>query len=130
MLNTEVIVSCIKTNIHRSFTLMLILFLSMILYTSCSDDSSNPGTDDNQLEYVTPEDVGYSSTLLDEAKQYAEQSGYAAVMALYDGKVFFSWGNITYNYRCHSIRKPFLGALYGIHVASGDIDLNATLAIG
>jgi CubicO group peptidase (beta-lactamase class C family) len=106
---------------HRAF------IFSLLFIFSCSDKSTPPGTDDNQLEYVTPEEVGYSSEQLDEAKQFAEQSGYATVMALYDGKVFFSWGNITKNYKCHSIRKPFLSALYGIHVSLGDISLNSTL---
>jgi len=83
-------------------------FLFTIIFIACSDKSTPPETDDNQLEYVTPEAVGYSSDLLEDAKQFAEQSGFAAVMALYDGKVFFHWGNLTYNYKCHSIRKPFL----------------------
>ena len=104
----------------------LIIFF-IILFCSCSDEPTSPVTEGNQLEYVTPESVGYSSALLDEAKQYAGQSGYAAVMALYDGKVFFSWGNITKNYLCHSIRKPFLSALYGIYISQGKINLDATL---
>lgn len=103
---------------------MIVIFTSFL---SCSDESTTPVVDDNQLEYVTPEEVGYSSALLDSAKQFAEQSGYAAVMALYDGKVFFSWGNTTYNYLCHSIRKPFLNSLYGIHIAQGHINIDATL---
>jgi hypothetical protein len=85
------------------------------------------GNNENQLEYVTPEEVGYSSEKLEEARDFAEQNGYAAVMALYDGKVFFHWGNITKNYWCHSIRKPFLSALFGIHVARNSINLDATL---
>ena len=48
-------------------------------------------------------------------------------MALYDGKVFFSRGNIHKNYEVHSIRETFLSALYGIHLARGNINLNATL---
>jgi CubicO group peptidase (beta-lactamase class C family) len=77
--------------------------------------------------YVTPEEVGYSSEKLAEAKQFAEQSGYAAIMALHDGEVFFSWGETARNYLCHSIRKPFMSALYGIHVEQGNIDLDASL---
>ena len=99
----------------------------LLIFNSCSDNTVLPETDNNQLEYVTPEDVGYSSALLNDAKQFASQSGYSAVMALYDGKVFFSWGNITKNYLCHSIRKPFLCALFGIHIAQGHINPDATL---
>lgn len=106
---------------------LIIAVMSLSLFIQCSKDPTSPEKDDNQLEYVSPEEVGYSSEKLEEASQLAQQSGYAAVMALYDGKVFFYWGEITRNYLCHSIRKPFLSALYGIHVDQGHIRLNATL---
>ncbi len=108
-------------------TALIVSVLWIGIFISCSKDPASPVNDGNQLEYVTPEEVGYSSELLTDAKLFAEQSGYAAVMALYDGKVFFSWGNIAKNYWCHSIRKPFLGALYGIHIAEGQINPDATL---
>jgi len=79
------------------------------------------------LQYVAPEDVGWSSQGLDSLKQLAQESGYAAIMAAYDGKVFFSWGDTTRNFRIHSIRKPLESALYGIHVSRGEIDLEETL---
>jgi CubicO group peptidase (beta-lactamase class C family) len=118
-----------KISIHYSLVsaAFMIGVLSISTFISCSKGPTSPKNDDNQLEYVSPEEVGYSSEKLDEARQFAEQSGYAAIMALYDGKVFFSWGEITKNYRCHSIRKPFLSALYGIHVEQGNINLDATL---
>ena len=116
--------------IHRVFAcachLGFFLLLAWLL-PACSDDPVSTETPADGLEYVTPEDVGWSSQELEEARQFAEQSGYAAVMAAYDGKVFFSWGEVTRNFWCHSIRKPFLSALYGIHVSRGEIDLNATL---
>jgi hypothetical protein len=106
---------------------LIISLISLSTFISCSKDSTSPEIDENQLEYVTPEEVGYSSQQLNDAKQFAEQSGYAALMALYDGKVFFYWGETAKNYKCHSIRKPFLSALYGIHVFPGNISLDATL---
>ncbi len=115
-------------NILIRSSLIGVIILSISLsFLGCTDESTQPVIDDNQLEYVNPEEVGFSSAPLDSAKQFAEQSGFAAVMALYDGKVFFSWGNVTYNYLCHSIRKPFLSSLYGIHIAQGNININATL---
>lgn len=116
-----------KMNFRFTLFVMLAIALVFIILQGCSEESTSPNVDENKLEYVTPEEVGYSSTLLDSAKQFAEQSGYAAVMALYDGKVFFSWGDVTYNYLCHSIRKPFLNSLYGIHIAQGHINIDATL---
>lgn len=113
--------------IYMRFCLTAVMIGISLTFLGCTEESTPPVIYENQLEYVTPEDVGYSSALLDSAKQFAEQSGYAAVMALYDGKVFFSWGNVTYNYQCHSIRKPFLSSLYGIHIAQGQINIDATL---
>ena len=46
---------------------------------------------------------------------------------MYDGKVLFSWGSVSHNYYTHSIRKPLLSALYGIHVNQGNINLDATM---
>ncbi len=98
-----------------------------LLSAADSQDTPSGETTENALEYVSPEDVGWSSEKLKEAGRFAEQIGSAAVMALYDGKVFFSWGEVTRNFKVHSIRKPFLSALYGIHVGRGEIDLDATL---
>ncbi len=105
---------------------ILPLVILLILYNACSDD---PVTSNEQdvLQYVSPEEVGWSSQKLNAITPMVEQSGYAAMMAVYDGKVFYSWGNISYNYICHSIRKPFLSALYGIHITNGNISRNATL---
>ncbi len=83
---------------------------------------------DPALEWVPPEEVGWSSTELQEADEFAIQTGCQAVMALHDGKVFFSRGNIYRNYAVDSIRETFLNALYGIHDARGYINLNASLA--
>ena len=99
----------------------------------CSADGEiNGGTvnfpgSDPALEWVAPEAVGWSSAELQEAHAFAIQSGCQAVMALHDGKVFFSRGNTRRNYAVHSIRETFLNALYDIHLARGNINLNATL---
>jgi CubicO group peptidase (beta-lactamase class C family) len=69
----------------------------------------------------------WSKEKLDAAAAYAKEIGSAAVLVLYDGQVVFSFGDITRKYMCHSIRKPFLGALYGIYVDKGVIDLGTTL---
>jgi CubicO group peptidase (beta-lactamase class C family) len=99
----------------------------MAFALSCSESPTGTGGDADELEYVTPEEVGYSSEALADVEEAAEQSGYAAMMALHDGKVFFSYGDVARNYWCHSIRKPFLCALYGVHVEEGHIDLDDTV---
>ncbi len=95
---------------------------------ACSEDPVSSEPDPNALEYVTPEEVGFSSTAIQEAVAGFEAIGSAAVVALYDGKVFLSWGEVDREFRCHSIRKSFLSALYGIYVGRGVIDTAKTLA--
>jgi CubicO group peptidase (beta-lactamase class C family) len=82
---------------------------------------------DPALEWISPEEAGWSSTELQEAHEFAIQTGCQAVMALYDGKLFFSRGNIHRNYAVDSIRETFLNALNGIHEEQGNINLNTTL---
>jgi CubicO group peptidase (beta-lactamase class C family) len=74
-----------------------------------------------------PGSPAWSQEKLDNAAAYAREIGSAAVLVLHDGEVVFSYGETTRKYMCHSIRKPFLGALYGIYVEKGVIDLAATL---
>ena len=116
---------------------ILIICACIGLSMGCSVDGTNGSPtfnitaggipDQDTLEWVAPEAAGWSSAELQEARQFATQSGCQAVMALYDGKVFFSRGNIHRNYAVHSIREPFLSALYGIHFKRGNINLDATL---
>lgn len=80
-----------------------------------------------ELRQVEPESVGWSSAKLVDAATLAEEIGSAAVLAMHNGDIFFSWGETDAKLRVHSIRKPFLNALYGIHVEAGDINLDATL---
>jgi CubicO group peptidase (beta-lactamase class C family) len=109
-------------------TRIVLLSCLAALLVGCSKSSELSSEEPlDGLQYVTPEEVGWSSEKLDTAKQFAQQSGYAAVMAAYDGNVFFSWGEVSRDFYVHSIRKPFLSALYGIHVNRGEIDLNQRL---
>ena len=79
-------------------------------------------------KYVTAEEAGWSSKKLQQARAYSVQIGSAAVLVVYDGAILVDWGNVDQRYLCHSVRKSFLSALYGIHVAEGNIDVNKTLA--
>ena len=114
---------------YRSIS--FIAMYSTLLLASCVTKPSPaqrtyPGR--NWLMYARPEDAGFSSEKLAEARRYSEQIGSAAVMVIYDGAVVAHWGDIETRYMCHSVRKSFLSALYGVHVAEGHIDLDKTMA--
>ena len=77
---------------------------------------------------ASPAELGYSAEALAEARAYTETINTAAVMVIVDGAVLDQWGETERKFNVHSIRKSFLSALYGIHVAEGNIDLSATMA--
>lgn len=79
------------------------------------------------LQYAAPEDAGWSSEKLAEAKKYYDTLGSTAVMIITDGKVVAAWGDVDRNTPVHSIRKSFMSALYGIYSDEGKIDINKTL---
>lgn len=74
-----------------------------------------------------PEELGWSTEKLAAAKAYADSMDTAAVMIIDDGVVVSQWGETTKRYKCHSVRKSFLSALYGVAVARKEINLSATL---
>jgi len=116
-----------KTKSHLIIMISSFAIAASILFVITCFGSLAKSKEINELKYVTPEEIGWSSAKLEEVENYAEQIGSAAVMALYEGKVFFSWGKISQKYLIHSIRKPFLCALYGIYVKRGLIDLDKSL---
>jgi CubicO group peptidase (beta-lactamase class C family) len=79
-------------------------------------------------QYETPEEAGFSSEKLAEAKALFDTLDAAAFLVIYNGRVLASWGDVNRRYMCHSVRKSFLSALYGIRVDDGTVDLNKTLA--
>lgn len=79
-------------------------------------------------QYKTPEEAGWSSEKLEQAKELYDSLDAAALMVVYDGKVLVSWGDVKRRFMCHSVRKSLLSALYGTHVDDGSIDLDKTLA--
>jgi len=94
----------------RAMLLLYVAGTSVLL--SCSRSAPNPS---------------WSQDKLDAAAAYAKEIGSAAVLLLDHGEVVFSFGDTAGKYMCHSIRKPFLSALYGIYVAKGLIDIDTTL---
>jgi CubicO group peptidase (beta-lactamase class C family) len=103
--------------------LILLTVVAVTFFSTCSRSSHSNGTSGSFAEKTS----GWSREKLAAAAAYAEEIGSAAVLVLQDGEVVFSYGDTKRKYMCHSIRKPFLGALYGRYVDKGLIDITATL---
>lgn len=87
-----------------------------------------PARADDAFERITPEQAGYSREGLDRLRLALSEAGSDSLLLLHDGRVFFEYGDIRKKLLLHSMRKPLLNALYGIHQGRGGIDLDATLA--
>jgi CubicO group peptidase (beta-lactamase class C family) len=115
---------------HLSF-IIIAISLSYLLGYGARDilaTCSNPKLINTTWEQIdNPDSVGWSREKLREACEYSQTIKTAALILIYRGKVLYHWGEIDRKFWVHSIRKPFLSALYGIHLDEGDIDLSKTM---
>lgn len=86
------------------------------------------GPDGGWLQYASPADAGFSGAALEATFGFADSVGSAAVMAVHRGRVLVAWGDVTREYRIHSVRKSLYSAMYGVALEKGLIDLDDTLA--
>jgi len=106
-----------------------VICAAVFFHFSCSVHRQSefyiPG--DEWQSYSTPEEAGFDSQKLEEAVAFADSLGSAAVFVVYRGAVLVDWGETSRRFKCHSMRKSFLSALYGIYLDNGTIDVNKTL---
>ena len=101
----------------RAFTVLGLILVS-VLTVSCGRDSSREVADHQSSTFDASSEA---------VRTRAEEIGTAVLLILKDGREVFQFGDITRKYMCHSIRKPFLGSLYGIYRDRGIISLDLTL---
>ncbi|MGH8105089.1 MAG: serine hydrolase domain-containing protein [Arenimonas sp.] len=97
---------------------------TILLVISTSANSRNS----DRFERITPEQAGYSSEKLKALETFLESSGSDSLVLVYDGKIFFEWGDIRKKLLVHSMRKALLNSVYGIYRKRGVIDIEQTLA--
>ena len=119
-----------KRHLFMSIRLLAVVVLLLLFLGNSITGEAKDKNNTKWKKYKTPEEAGFSSNKLLEARTYWEslQPAFAAVMIIYKGKILVSWGDTNSPYMCHSIRKSLLSALYGIHVEEGHIELQDTMA--
>jgi len=83
---------------------------------------------DRWMRYADVEQAGFDAAKLAAARETWEALPSSAFMVIADGTVVAAWGEVERRFMCHSVRKSFLSALYGIYWDRGQIELNKTLA--
>lgn len=108
----------------RQIVIRIAIAPLLLLPVLCAPVSfaQNPGP--HWLMYKTPEDAGWSSRNLTAMSRVANAS---SVLLVQKGKVVFAYGEYWRRTKSHSLRKSFLGALYGIAIRQGAIDTLATI---
>jgi CubicO group peptidase (beta-lactamase class C family) len=107
----------------RAITLPVLL--SYILILNPFQTCAQPFT---EFETISAKEAGFDPQKLDSLADYLEEVQSSSLMILVHGKVAFEWGEVDKKHTIHSIRKAMLNSLYGIKVAEGVIDTNATIA--
>ncbi|UCF40481.1 MAG: serine hydrolase [Gemmatimonadota bacterium] len=80
------------------------------------------------MRYADVGQAGFDAAQLAAARETWEDVPSSAFMVIADGAVVAAWGDVARRFMCHSVRKSFLSALYGIYWDRGEIELNKTLA--
>ena len=81
---------------------------------------------ENWMQYADVADAGFSPERLAQARRFWERRDSSAFLVLSAGAVVASLGEVDRRFMCHSLRKSFLSALYGVY--EDDIDLELTLS--
>src|SRR5215475_7679127 len=111
-----------------SFLLLILLTFAVSQGAAKSPSAArNQCPEKHWTEVKRPEDRGWSSDGLAQAKAYADSLDTAAVVVVDGGVIVSQWGAVTTKFNVHSIRKSLVSGLYGIAVAKGQIDLSSTL---
>jgi len=71
--------------------------------------------DEGWVRYVNVEEAGFDPTKLEAARATWEAMPSSAFLIVADGAVVAAWGDVGRRFMCHSVRKSFLSALYGIY---------------
>ena len=114
----------------RAIIIFLLLPLILVLSANCfgQSESSKSFPDTTWYQYSSPQQAGWSSNEITEAKIFADSLGAKAVMLIEDGVIVTQWGDNTGLAPIFSIRKSLLNSLYGIYIEKGIIDTTMTLA--
>jgi CubicO group peptidase (beta-lactamase class C family) len=79
-------------------------------------------------QYADVQQAGFDGAKLAAARTTWAGLPSSAFMVVADGAVVAAWGDVGRRFMCHSVRKSFLSALYGIYWDKGEIELNKTMA--
>ena len=103
------------------------LFFTLMIATAGLATADTRVPDAAWMRFADVGQAGFDADKLEAARELWETLPSSAFMVIADGAVVASWGDVDRRFMCHSVRKSFLSALYGIYWDRGEMDLNKTL---
>jgi CubicO group peptidase (beta-lactamase class C family) len=113
----------------RTYLIILVLFVAIPGDAHPQTTARNKGdvVPGAEWEQVKPEAVGYSSAKLEALRGWVKTQDTGSMMVVVQGRVIFSYGDVSHTSKIASARKSVLGMLYGPYLLSGKIDLDKTV---
>ncbi len=115
-----------RRNPYRVLSSWLVITFVLATAPIVAEASRVPGV--TWMQYADPTDAGFDAAKLEAAHKTWQGLPSSAFMVVADGAVVAAWGDVERRFMCHSVRKSFLSALYGIYWDRGEIELNKRLS--
>lgn len=112
-------------------TFLFLLVLGVLLggpEAGLGQTQSDRVPNEGWMRYADVGEAGFDAAKLEAARRTWEGIPSSAFLVIADGAIVAAWGDVERRFMCHSVRKSFLSALYGIYWDRGEIELNKTLA--
>jgi len=110
----------------KSLSIVLIVYISIafLIFSSCSDDPTAPGTTSYNWQISNPDELGLNSSMLNTAVSQASEQGFInSLIVIRNGKIaiekYFNGRNKESFQTVRSVSKSFLSALVGIAIDNG-----------
>jgi len=99
----------------------------LFVVVSCATHSTT-SVSSGWLQHTDVRQAGFDAQALRAVCERADSLHSGALMAVFRGRVILACGDVSWKFEAHSVRKSLVSGLYGIAVARGEINLDATLA--
>lgn len=101
--------------------------LAFLLAIAALAQVTYPSNPAGEWETVSPESQGYSSARLEVLRAWLKTEPTSSMMAIANGKVIFSYGDVAHVSKIASVRKSVLSMLMGKYVVTGKLDMGKTV---
>jgi CubicO group peptidase (beta-lactamase class C family) len=113
----------------RSFSVALALALGCIALPMGAQTTRIAGdiVPGAEWQQTSPEAVGYSGAMLEALRGWIKTQDTTSMMVVVQGRVIFSYGDVSHTSKIASVRKSILGMLYGKYIFNSTIDIDKSV---